>query len=151
MTDDDAAEPPPRPPSAYLATFMRQRGISAEQFAQDIGFSKRHVDQLLADSRVISHEVAWAIGKAYPKLNPLGLLNVQAKWRLHVLDTAGAFVDTTVHRGPRRKPSVDEDLVRNLYRDPAVPVSRIREQTGASMSRLYKIIDAARIPRRARG
>lgn len=139
---------PPRPAFEYITEYMAKRRISKYTFAEEIRYSVDHVEHILGGKRAISHECAWAIGKAFPALRPLGLLVAQAKWWLHQLDHPEPGMVPGTRPGPRRNPNIDPELVKRLYKDRSVTIASILEQTGASLSTMYRIIDDALIPRR---
>lgn len=146
----DPAEPRPRPAFDYIAAFLERNGLSKHAFADAIHFHVDHVTSILKGSRLISHECAFAIGQAYPQLKADGLLHAQAKWRLHQLEHPELYrADEQPGKVPRRTQAVDPEEVKRLYLAKA-PMKKIAAETGASVSTIYRIIDAAGIPRRTK-
>jgi plasmid maintenance system antidote protein VapI len=146
-------EPAPRPAFAYINAFLDQNAITKQRFADKIHRHVDHVTPILSGARLISHETARAIEKAYPQLKALGLLVQQAKWRLHQLDHPDQHPAHTRPRRPgaKRSNDIDEDEVKRLYVDRSVSMRDITAKTKASLSTIYAIIDDAGIPRRGPG
>jgi plasmid maintenance system antidote protein VapI len=145
MTDTQ----PPRPAFAYIIEFLNSRNISRVRFADQIHYHRDHVRTVLNGTRLISHECAHAIEKAYPELKALGLLHQQAKWRIHQLDHPELYPPGIQPRRPgaRRLVELDFSEVRRLYATD-MPVREIAHMLGTSLGSLYIAIDQANIPRR---
>jgi plasmid maintenance system antidote protein VapI len=145
-------EPMPRPAFAYIAAFLERNGLSKEQFADKIHLPVDRVTPVLNGTRLISHECAFAIGQAFPQLKADGLLHAQAKWRLHQLAHPELYTADQQPKktGARRSESLDVEKVKRLYLSDT-PMREITEETKASLSTIYGIIDEAGIPRRGPG
>lgn len=146
-------EPMPRPAFAYIASFLERNNMTKEQFADKIHQPLDRVTPVLNGTRLISHELAFAINKAFPQLKAEGLMHAQAKWRLHQLAHPQLYSadEQPKKPGARRDHALDEELVKRLYLNPDVSMREITEKTRASLSTIYAIIDEAQIPRRGPG